>query len=110
MSVSSDLDSGFILVEKKQKKSNRTSTTVTPLVSSSIKREHLLSEAELEKFPTTVAFAQQFLLTTDRTRCMLFYHEDQQRMDLKFKNSDTNRFCYIQFEPGFPEMYFNEDL
>eukprot|EP00981_Chlorochromonas_danica_P009925 scaffold2913_cov181-Ochromonas_danica.AAC.19 len=36
MSASSDLDSGFILVEKKKKKSNRTYTTVTPLVSSTV--------------------------------------------------------------------------
>ena len=67
----------------------------------------LLSHNELQHIPQVVSFAQKFLGVT-QLYVQFFYHAEQERMDIKMKAG--SQFCYIQFEPGFPDTYFNEDL
>lgn len=71
---------------------------------------HLLDESELAKFPRALLFAQTILGTSDRPPCFLYYHEDMQRMDLKFRDVTSTCYVYIQFEPGYPVHDFTDDL
>lgn len=71
---------------------------------------HLLDESELAKFPRAIMFAQTILGTSDRPPCFLYYHEDEQRMDLKFRDVTSTRYVFVQFEPGYPVHDFTDDL
>lgn len=67
---------------------------------------YLLTKDEVLKFPTAVNFAEKILGSS--WKCMMYYHKDEQRMDLKFKHLNT--FVFVQFEPGYPETYFDDNL
>jgi hypothetical protein len=75
---------------------------------------NLLHKDELLKVPSVVSFVKEFLgLTTADPQCQLVYHEDNQRIDLKFRTAGAvsfPHFVHIQFEPGFPDTYFDDDL
>lgn len=71
-------------------------------------RWYLLHRDELSKLPRVVELAKNVLGTSETPKCSLFYNEAIQRMDLKFKFEDKG--VCIQFEPGYPETYFDEDL
>lgn len=68
---------------------------------------HLLLKDEVLKIFTDVAFVEK-VLGTSSWKCMIYYHEDEQRMDLKFRY--MNVLVCVQFETGYPETFLDDDV
>jgi hypothetical protein len=66
-----------------------------------------LNKSEIVKFQVAHSFAKFMLGTSDDLNCMLMYSHIHQRMDVKFKNNDC--MIAVQYEPGYPVTYFDED-
>ncbi len=66
------------------------------------------------KFPAAILLAQEVLGSNNLKclmhylKCLMHYKDEDQRMDLMF--SHLNCLIIFQFEPGFPESSFDEDL
>eukprot|EP01040_Poterioochromonas_malhamensis_P017624 gene17624-20313_t len=67
----------------------------------------VLSREEELLFPAAILLAQE-VLGCNNWKCLMHYKDEDQRMDLMF--SHLNCLIIFQFEPGFPESFFDEDL
>ena len=72
----------------------------------------MLQSDVLKNLPALMAFVDEYFMlhTNIKAQQVQFYYEkEQNRMDILF-DGENNTFLNIQFEPGFPETYFDEDL
>lgn len=68
----------------------------------------ILDRSEKARFSHVVAFAEAYLGPEAELKFKIFYNFSEDRIDFKVRHARTSRVLTVCFEPGYPEIPFND--
>lgn len=68
----------------------------------------VLDRSEKARFSHVVAFAEAYLGPEAELQFKIFYNFDEDRIDFKVRHAKSSRVLTVCFEPGYPEIPFND--